>query len=313
VIAGKKMDLNLRGVGSLSIGIVLSQAINLLTIVFLARYGSEQAIFLLALFTANLAALAPFVSLRFEIAYVVAETNADKLAFLVVSFFLSILTAAALCFVYISNVLPIQEFESISLASFVVFIIALVLNNLMLFGAAGLNSQSEYKRMAGILIIQSVLCLIATIASISWIGDLGAILGLTFSYFVSCLIYFKFGAISHFTMPTLVEIKSTLKLFSSYPLISMPMAILNGYYHLVPIIFLTNFYSATEVAVFFLVHRFIGSPTAILGYSLSNVLLKDFSVMGRRVRLTTFNTCTLLLAFLAFVGMTFLFFLPERL
>ena len=92
----------------------------------------------------------------------------------------------------------------------------------------------------------------------------------------------------------------------------MPMAILNGYYHLVPIIFLTTFYSATEVAVFFLVHRFIGSPTAILGSSLSNVLLKDFSVMGRRGRLATFNTCTLLLAFLAFVGMTFLFFVPER-
>ena len=77
-------------------------------------------------------------------------------------------------------------------------------------------------------------------------------------------------------MPTLVDIKSTLKMFSSYPLISMPMAILNGYYHLVPIIFLTTFYSATEVAVFFLVHRFIGSPTALLGSSLSNVLLKIF-------------------------------------
>ena len=312
MIARKKLDLNLRGVGSLTIGTLLSQAINLLTIVFLTRYGSEQAIFLLALFTANLAALAPFVSLRFEIAYVVAETNSDKLAFLVVSFCLSILTAAALFFLYISNILPIQEFKGISLVSFAVFIIALILNNLMLFGAAGLNSQSEYKRMAAVLIIQSVLCLIATIASISWVGDLGAILGLTFSYIAACLIYFKFGAISHFTMPTLVDIKSTLKMFSSYPLISMPMAILNGYYHLVPIIFLTTFYSATEVAVFFLVHRFIGSPTAILGSSLSNVLLKDFSVMGRRGRLATFNTCTLLLAFLAFVGMTFLFFVPER-
>ena len=49
-----------------------------------------------------------------------------------------------------------------------------------------------------------------------------------------------------------------------------------------------------------------------MGSSLSNVLLKDFSVMGRRGRLATFNTCTLLLAFLAFVGMTFLFFVPER-
>ena len=63
MIARKKLDLNLRGVGSLTIGILLSQAINLLTIVFLTRHGSEQAIFLLALFTANLAALAPLVSL----------------------------------------------------------------------------------------------------------------------------------------------------------------------------------------------------------------------------------------------------------
>ena len=163
MIARKKLDLNLRGVGSLTIGILLSQAINLLTIVFLTRYGSEQAIFLLALFTANLAALAPLVSLRFEIAYVVAETNSDKLAFLVVSFCLSILTAAALFFLYISNILPIQEFKGISLVSFAVFIIALFVNNLMLFGAAGLNSQSEYKRMAAVLIIQSVLCLIAAL------------------------------------------------------------------------------------------------------------------------------------------------------
>ena len=82
---------------------------------------------------------------------------------------------------------------------------------------------------------------------------------------------------------------------------------------LVPIIFLTTFYSATEVAVFFTVHWFIGSPTAILGSSLSNVLLKDFSVMGRRGRLATFNThVLLLLAFLAFVGMTFLFFIAEH-
>ena len=64
----------MRGVGS-TIGTLLSQAINLLTIVFLTRYGSEQAIFLLALFTVNLAALAPFVSLRFEIAYVVVRNK----------------------------------------------------------------------------------------------------------------------------------------------------------------------------------------------------------------------------------------------
>ena len=204
-----------------------------------------------------------------------------------------------------------QDFEGISLASFVVFIVALVLNNLMLFGAANLNSQSAYIKMAWILILQSVLCLIATIASTFLIGDLGAILGLTFSYFVSSLMYFKFGATGHFNIPTLVHLKSTFKKFAHYPLISMPMAILNGYYHLVPIVFLTTVYSATEVAAFFLVHRFIGSPTAVLGTSLSNVLLKDFSVMGQQGRLNTFNKCALVLTFLAAFGMSFLFFLPE--
>ncbi len=311
VIAKKKLDLDLTGVGSLSVGIVLGQAVNLLTIIFLTRYGSELSIALLALFTANLAALAPLISLRFEIAYVVAETNADKIAFLIMSFCLSLVTVVALCLIYIFDVLPMQDFEGISLASFVVFIVALVLNNLILFGAANLNSQSAYIKMAWILILQSVLCLIATIASTFWIGDLGAILGLTFSYFVSSLMYFKFGATGHFTIPKLVDLKSTFKKFAHYPLISMPMAILNGYYHLVPIVFLTTVYSATEVAAFFLVHRFIGSPTAVLGTSLSNVLLKDFSVMGQQGRQTTFNKCSLVLTFLAAVGMSFLFFLPE--
>lgn len=311
VIAKKKLDLDLRGVGSLSVGIVLGQAVNLLTIIFLTRYGSEMSIALLALFTANLAALAPLISLRFEIAYVVAETNADKIAFLIMSFCLSLLTVVALCLIYIFDVLSMQDFEGISLASFVVFIVALVLNNLMLFGAANLNSQSAYIKMAWILILQSVLCLIATIASTFWIGDLGAIVGLTFSYFVSSLMYFKFGATGHFNIPTLVHLKSTFKKFAHYPLISMPMAILNGYYHLVPIVFLTTVYSATEVAAFFLVHRFIGSPTAVLGTSLSNVLLKDFSVMGQQGRLNTFNKCALVLTFLAAFGMSFLFFLPE--
>ena len=81
---------------------MLGQTVNLLTIIFLTRYGSEMSIALLALFTANLAALAPLISLRFEIAYVVAETNADKIAFLIMSF-LSVLTysSGTLPYIYI--------------------------------------------------------------------------------------------------------------------------------------------------------------------------------------------------------------------
>jgi O-antigen/teichoic acid export membrane protein len=306
-----KIFFNVRKVSTLSAGMLMAQAINFLTLLFLTRHASAEAIALLALLNANVSALAPLISLRFEVAYVVSAEVDEQISFLLMSSFVSFLVSFILFVVYFWGLLPIQDLSGVTAPSFIVFICVIILNNLTLFGVANLNSQSAYNRMAIILVLQALVYLAATMTFSLSLGDIGAILGLLISYFVACLFYFSLGSVRLLPFPSFAIIWSVFRRFSAYPLISMPTGLLNGYYQVLPILFLTTFFSASETAFFFLAQRFIASPLGIVSSSVSNILLKDFSDMKYGERVKTFNRYAIFLCIIASLAFLFFAALPQ--
>lgn len=284
----------------------------MLTLLFLTRYASAEAISLLALISANVSALAPLISLRFEVAYVVTDEIDDQISFVLISSLVSFLVSLFLCAAFFFDLLPIQDLSGVTATSFLVFICVIILNNLTLFGVANLNSQSAYNRMAIIMVLQALVYLAATITFSLSLGNIGAILGLLISYFVACLFYFSLGSVRLLPFPPFATIWFVFRRFSAYPLISMPVGLLNGYYQVLPIIFLTSFFSASETAFFFLAQRFIASPLGIVSSSVSNVLLKDFSDMKYEARVKTFDSYAIFLCIIASLAFLFFAALPQK-
>ena len=299
-----KLQKLLLSVGYLSAGTICAQLINFFTLFYLARYSSLETLNLLAIITANITGLAPFLSLRFDVALVISRDNKEKLKLAASSLLFSLL----ICITMISYILIDQKTVIDALnqnaSSIYILILALITNNVNTFGAAWLNSEARYKTMAVAVIFQAVSYCLLTILFVTFLKDIGAVLALTTSYFMLGVFYlYSLKSVLIFAI-SFSAIKDTFRSFWRYPVISMPMAVVNGYHQVLPILFISKHFSAAEVALFFVIQRYIGSPIAVISTAVSNIALRDFSEkIGESVKstFTFYSTILFLLSLLAII------------
>lgn len=299
-----KLRALLFSAGYLSMGTVCAQGINFITLFYLTRYSTVDALNLLALLTANISGLAPFLSFRYEVAVVVIKAKIDRFRLALFSLLFSLCIAMlSICLILFQSDF-IFETLGIANSSILIFLFAILVNNINTFGVALLNSEARYIAMAFAQLIQAVTCLVATIIFIEIFNENAAILGLALSYF--CLASYYIICLRHEIRYEL-SIKSvylTAKHNWRYPMISMPMAVVNGYHQALPVLFIAKYFSATEVALYYIIQRYVGSPLGIISNAISNISLKDFS---DRASGQLLNTFLIYLGFMFFIGSTALF------
>ena len=297
-----KLQKLLFSVGYLSAGTICAQLINFFTLFYLARYSSLETINLLAIITANITGLAPFLSLRFEVALVISRDNKEKLKLAASSLLFSLLICIIMFLYILLDQKTVIDGLNQNTSGIYILILALIINNINTFGAAWLNSEARYKTMAVAVILQAVSYFLLTILFVTFFKDIGAALALTTSYFILGVFYlFSVKSVLTFAI-SFLAIKDTFRSFWRYPVISMPMAVVNGYHQVLPILFISKYFSAAEVALFFIVQRYIGSPIAVISTAVSNIALRDFSQkIGEGIKSTFafYSTILFLLSLLA--------------
>ena len=285
-------------------GTICAQGINFITLFYLTRHSTVDALNLLALLTANISGLAPFLSFRYEVAVVVIKAKIDRFRLTLFSLLFTLcIGMLSICLILFHSDF-IFETLGIKNSSILIFLFAILINNINTFGVALLNSEARYIAMAFAQLIQAATCLVATIIFIEILNENAAILGLTISYFVLGTYYIyclRHELHQEFSIKSLY---STAKHNWRYPMISMPMAVVNGYHQALPVLFIAKYFSATEVALYYIVQRYIGSPLGIISNAISNISLKDFSDRASDQLLKTF---LIYLGFMFFVGSAALF------
>jgi O-antigen/teichoic acid export membrane protein len=290
--------------GYLSLGTLCAQGINFITLFYLTRYSSVDALNLLALLTANISGLAPFLSFRYEVAVVVIKAKTDRYKLTLVSLLFSLCLALLLICAIVFQSDFISGLLGIKNTNILIFLVAILLNNINTFGIALLNSEARYIKMAYAQLIQAVTCLFFTIICIEIFNENAAILGLTLSYL--CLATYYIINLRHDIRHEL-SIKNlylTAKSNWRYPVISMPMAVVNGYHQALPVLFIAKYFSATEVALYYVIQRYIGSPLGVISNAISNISLKDFSDSTANNLIKMF---LIYMGFMFFVGSAALF------
>jgi lipopolysaccharide exporter len=274
----------LRDVGILVVGNALAQVITLACAPVLTRLYEPDAFGTLGLFVAMVAALAPGVCGRYEIAAIVASDRQEQVAL----YWLAMWFAFAFCslaFVVIAIGLQIDVNNRffLTLGSWVwVLPLALFLTGVIANLRAWANAERHYAQLSRSMLVQAVVSSITAMA-LGLCGLTGA--GLLIATNISLLataaaLFIRYKDLKDNHLWELDPKKwSVAMIHKEYPLLNAPTSILNGLMTSIPFFYIARYFPAEVVGYYALLIRVGATPLSFLSDAISRVNLKEVSVI----------------------------------
>lgn len=250
-----------------AIGIGAGQLVLLLTTPFLARIYSPTEFGAYAALIASSSILATVASLRFDAA-LPAVANQDVKPLFQISIFLPLITS--LCALFLATLTNVVEE---TLASIVVVPLSWIAMMGALLGATNV-CQSWYARAGKFNFVATIKVLQPIIFSVTAFSAVAGLEGaLIFSWFLVLLIA-AFGCRKLFLNIDIKLIGNALKNSRHYPMLSVPMALLDTLSLAIPIFFIISEFGESSGGNYSQTQRLLAAPLILLGISVGQVFFK---------------------------------------
>lgn len=249
---------------------IVGQVATLILMSVLFKFGLKDEIANFALFMAILAIVTPISTMRLDIAFLVNKKNSGIANYLLNALVFSCLIIIPIMIIFKDEV---SAFYNTDVQMIPVFAILIVSNVGVLFSHAFLNRNGEFKKLSILFAAQPLVqCGAASIFIIFEISNL-LIYSLILSQLSICILTLGWGVrkISYQDL----EVIQTLKKNWRYPILSSPGAVMNSYQLALPIIYATQHFPPSSIAVYYLLQKFISSPLGILSNAAYNISIHD--------------------------------------
>ena len=245
---------------------IIGQIATLVLMSTLFKMGYKDDIANFALLIAFLAIITPISTLRLDIAFIVDIDKKPITDYVIIAILFTLLIIMPSLF-YLAEILSSKYIEDIRLVPAFSFLIMCNLG--VLFSQAYLNRSGEFGKISTLYVVQPLIqCGSAITLAMLQVNNL-LIYSLILSQLCICMLTLSWGFKS-FSFSNL-EIFTTLKKNWRYPILSAPGAVMNGYQMGLPIIYATQYFSPSNVAVYYLLQKFISSPMGILSNAAYNI------------------------------------------
>jgi O-antigen/teichoic acid export membrane protein len=268
-----------KNVGVLTTGTIIAQGITITTTLILSRLFTPSEYGLFALFGAVSAIVGTIVSLSYPIRIILPNRDHEAIKLLLISLLLSIFLGMTILLV--TKFLPDEAIAWLGLDSLegwiFVAIVAGMLTAIVNAFTYWLNRHSEYKKMAFVRIIQSV---IAAAVGISF-GLLAIRDGLLYAQVISvfcALVLLIIISKVHFFKTGFFGLSSLARKHKAAPFFLYPTAILDVFTNQIPF-FLIAFWFTTELTgQYKMAYSLLALPSALIGSAISQVFYQRFSM-----------------------------------
>lgn len=273
-----------KDVAILTLGTALAQSITVASTPFLSRLFTPAEFGVVAVFTAVIAVVATFVTLRYEVNILVPKSNneAEQLVFLSL--------ALAICLGLIVSIvawaLPSELRDSLGVKVLESWLPLACLLGLVtaisttIFG--WLNRKQLYKQIAKLRVAQSIIFSSIAILLGNWNFQGGLLVAHMSSVLLVTLLIGRFLPTS-----TQLDLRSILLVahkYNSTPKYALPTALLDVITQQVPIILIGTWYGSSEAGEFSLAWRVLILPVTLIGGAVGQIFFQRFAAAWPDVR-----------------------------
>jgi O-antigen/teichoic acid export membrane protein len=300
-------------------GSLLSQILMAVASPVIFRLYSPEEFGVFALFISIVTVLLPVVSGGYNLAIVSAKKNQDGNDLFVLSIYATLIISAILLLFLFLFEEPIKIFLDAKKLSlwFYAIPIAVCLQSLNLIIADYANRFKNYKLIAKSSVIRSFFYIILVI-SFGYFGLSNY--GLFFSELLASLIIIIFVIILYKKFFIQINFKNNRKLkfiikkYINFPIFTVVPVILNNLATLMPIFFLTKFFSDLIVGYYFFAIKIIYYPISFISSAISTLHLKKTSELisqKKDVKPYFIKIMLILISFITIPAITVILFGPE--
>lgn len=300
-------------------GSLLSQILMAVASPVIFRLYSPEEFGVFALFISIVTVLLPVVSGGYNLAIVSAKKNQDGNDLFVLSIYATLIISAILLLFLFLFEEPIKIFLDAKKLSlwFYAIPIAVCLQSLNLIIADYANRFKNYKLIAKSSVIRSFFYIILVI-SFGYFGLSNY--GLFFSELLASVIIIIFVIIHYKKFFIQINFKNNRKLkfiikkYINFPIFTVVPVILNNLATLMPIFFLTKFFSDLIVGYYFFAIKIIYYPISFISSAISTLHLKKTSELisqKKDVKPYFIKIMLILISFITIPAITVILFGPE--
>ncbi len=257
----------LKNIKTVTIGTVFAQALPIAVTPVLTRFYSPEDFGVFGFFIGIVALLSIIANAKFDVAIIQPKDDKSSEQLLKLCFFFSLCFSLLLCLIVIiffDKLLLIADRPNFEYYIYFIPVSVFVSssnNALTLY----LNRNKHYRQMSVNLVIRGF-----CIASISLVLGLLKLktVGLVLGYLVgNIIIYINLFSIycKKLEKVGIKAMKRLMKQYKNYPMYSLPSGLSNTASAQMPVILLTNFFSASVSGFYYLVEKFLSAPITLLG------------------------------------------------
>ena len=261
-------------------GNLMAQVITFASIPILTRYYDPQSYAALGIFVSVVSTLAPSSTGKFDVASVVVRTRALSGALLGAAIWCALIFSGLLLLVavgvaHFGGAAVIDELGTLEIYLLAVGVLLAALNTTLKNMATYVE---VYYAISISVLIQAVLTLVIAVGAHYWWTPVnGLVLGFLAGSLMSFLTLVYLLS-KHMSMVVLFDFKAifgAMRSYVTFPLYNASTSVFDGLFVWLPVYFLTVFFGAAEVGLFFLVNRLLVGPLSLVTNSLSPLILKN--------------------------------------
>ena len=263
----------------LTTGTFIAQIIGILVTPILSRIYKPEDYGIVALFAAFVAMCSTVITFRYETRILLPKTDSEAKKLVTLVFWLSIISGLFLAVLLI--IIPPSFIEKIGLKGISSWLIAAVgasvASALITVVTNWFNRNAQYKRIAGLRILQAI--------SVSIFGIIAGLLsiknGLLYSqllaFFFALLIFIYFGYKSLERNASLADLIEVAKIHKRGPIYLLPTAILDVVTLQIPFFLISVWFSNTMTGNYRMAYSLLLLPSSLIGSAVSQVFFQRFS------------------------------------
>lgn len=257
-------------------GTVSGQIVSITTIPFLTRLFSVEAFAALGVLNAIVGAFGPAAAGRLDVAAVVQNDDADRNKLSASGFWFAAVCCIALGLIFteISRLGILSDKFQQYIEIGVIGPVAIFLFTCVQIGKYNVNGSGNYLLLglSALLMSTSFFVISLFFWFLNWI-EYGLIAAFLVSQFLVAI--FLFQRSNLFSSLLITQRHFTLVYqHRSFPIYNATSTFLDGITVAMPLFFLMSHYSVVDVALYSVVLRFIAAPLSLIGYAVSQVVLK---------------------------------------
>jgi len=300
-------------------GTSIGQLIPIAISPILTRIYTPEDFGVFAIFLAISGVFGSIISLRYELAIMLPETEEDAIHVFVLGFIITLVFSLLLfLIVLIFNTLIVEGLGNEKIRLWLYFIPLEV----FLFGVFNLFNYFNTRVKNYKLISKSVISKSLSIMSVQLVlgtilkGAFGLIIGRLFSSIVACFVMIK-GCFIIKEINKSLSIKKLFPLgkkYKRFPIYSMPAVLCNTLSSHFTDILISSIYSVSTLGFYSLLQRILGVPSSLIGGAIGQVFFQEAAVEKKETGKATnsFNSVVLKLSLIGIPIFTILYFIIKK-